>query len=106
MFTKPYRVIGKRARSWHCSPPVDVGATDMRALVGQNFVRLRKRFGLSQKQCAERSRFSQQYLSDLEHGRRNPTIVTVYALAQLLGVSHIELLRPPRPKRGGFGPSR
>ena len=79
------------------------GRMDVRALVGQNFVRLRKRLGLSQKQCAERSGFSQQYLSDLEHGRRNPTIVTVYELAQSLSVSPVELLRPPRPMRGSLG---
>ena len=76
---------------------------DMRALVGQNFVRLRKRLGLSQRQIAERSEFSQPYLSDLEHGRRNPTIVTVHKLAQSLGVSHVDLLRPPRQERGSLG---
>jgi transcriptional regulator with XRE-family HTH domain len=76
---------------------------DVRALVGQNFVRLRKRLRLSQRQCAERSGFSQQYLNDLEHGRRNPTIVTVYELARSLGVSPVELLRSPRPKPGSLG---
>ncbi|KAB7741363.1 helix-turn-helix domain-containing protein [Parvibaculum sedimenti] len=38
----------------------------------------------------------QQYISGLEKGRRNPTIVTVYELATALGVSHLDLLQMPR----------
>lgn len=37
-----------------------------------------------------------QYISGLEKGRRNPTIVTVYELAMALGVTHIDLLRPDK----------
>jgi transcriptional regulator with XRE-family HTH domain len=36
---------------------------------------------------------SAQYLSDLEQGRRNPTIVSLYEVATALGVSHMELVR-------------
>jgi transcriptional regulator with XRE-family HTH domain len=71
---------------------------DMRALVGQNFARLRKRQGLTQEALAEKSGFSQQYLRDLERGKRNPTIVSLYELAQALGVAYLDLLRPPRRK--------
>lgn len=67
---------------------------DMRALVGRNFARLRREKNLTQEQVEERSGFSQQYLSDLERGRRNPTIVTLYELAQALGVSHVDLVLP------------
>jgi transcriptional regulator with XRE-family HTH domain len=67
---------------------------DMRKLVGRNFERLRRAKGLTQEQVAERSGFSQQYLSGLERGRRNPTVVTLYELAQALGVSHTELVQP------------
>lgn len=66
---------------------------DMRKLVGRNAARLRKEAGLTQEQLAERSGFSQQYLSKLESGRRNPTVVTLYELATALGVSHVELVR-------------
>src|ERR1700732_1948154 len=38
--------------------------------------------------------FSQQYISGLEQGRRNPTVVSLYELATALGVSHMELVRP------------
>jgi transcriptional regulator with XRE-family HTH domain len=67
---------------------------DMRKLVGSNFARLRREKGLTQEEVEARSGFSQQYLSSLERGRRNPTVITLYELAQALDVSHIELVRP------------
>lgn len=67
---------------------------DMRKLVGRNFARLRRAKGLTQEQVEERSGFSQQYLSSLERGRRNPTVITLYELARALDVSHVELLEP------------
>jgi transcriptional regulator with XRE-family HTH domain len=67
---------------------------DMRRLVGRNVGRIRREKGLTQEQFAEISGFSQQYISGLEQGRRNPTVVTLYELATALGVSHLELLRP------------
>ncbi len=66
---------------------------DMRKLVGRNVKRIRMKRGLTQEQFAELSGFSQQYLSDLERGLRNPTVVTLYEIATALGVSPIELLR-------------
>ena len=72
---------------------------DMRRLVGQNVRKIRQKRGLTQEKFAEISGFSQQYLSSLENGRRNPTVVTVYELATALGVSHMDLVRPlRRPK--------
>lgn len=67
---------------------------DMRRLVGRNVLRIRQDKGLTQEQLAERSGHSQQYLSGLEQGRRNPTVVSVYEIAQALGVSHLDLLTP------------
>ena len=67
---------------------------DMRKLVGRNFARLRQEKSLKQEEVAARSGFSQQYISGLERGRRNPTVITLYELAQALGVSHEELVRP------------
>ncbi|WP_379554190.1 helix-turn-helix domain-containing protein [Qipengyuania sp. DGS5-3] len=67
---------------------------DMRKLVGDNCARIRKQRGLTQEQLAEKSGFSQQYVSDLERGKRNPTIVTIYEIAQALDVSHLDLVTP------------
>lgn len=71
---------------------------DMRKLVGSNFARLRREKGLTQEQVEERSGFSQQYLSSLERGRRNPTVITLYELAQALGVSHMDLVASDETK--------
>ena len=66
---------------------------DMRRLVGRNFARIRREKGLTQEQMEERSGFSQQYISGLEQGRRNPTVVTLYELAEALGVTPLDLLQ-------------
>ncbi|WP_273503351.1 helix-turn-helix domain-containing protein [Paracoccus sphaerophysae] len=57
----------------------------MRRLVGNNLVRLRRERGVTQEQVEVLSGFSKQYLSGLERGARNPTVVTLYELAQALG---------------------
>ena len=67
---------------------------DMRKLVGRNFARIRREKRLTQEEVEARSGFSQQYLSGLERGKRNPTVVTLYELAQALGVSHVDLVKP------------
>lgn len=71
---------------------------DMRKLVGRNFARLRREKNLTQEEIEARSGFSQQYLSGLERGLRNPTVITLYELSQALGVSHVELVRPESKK--------
>jgi transcriptional regulator with XRE-family HTH domain len=66
---------------------------DMRRLVGRNFARLRRVKGLTQEDVETRSEFSQQYLNSLERGRRNPTVITLYELAQVLEVTPAELIQ-------------
>jgi transcriptional regulator with XRE-family HTH domain len=67
---------------------------DMRRLVGRNVLRIRRSKRITQERLAEISGFSQQYISGLEKGQRNPTVVTIYELSQALGVNYIELLKP------------
>lgn len=67
---------------------------DMRRLVGRNVRERRLAAGLTQEQLAERSGFSQQYISGLERGSRNPTVVSLFMLAQALGVTPINLIEP------------
>jgi transcriptional regulator with XRE-family HTH domain len=67
---------------------------DMRRLVGRNVMRIRKNKRITQEGLAEISGFSQQYISGLEKGQRNPTVVTVYELSVALGVNYIDLLKP------------
>lgn len=67
---------------------------DMRRLVGENVRRLRRAKGLTQEQLAVRAGFTQQYLSELENGKQNPTAVTLYELAQQLDSTPAELVTP------------
>lgn len=67
---------------------------DMRKLVGTNLERIRRQKRLTQEELAELSGFSQQYLSKLESGRSNPTVVTIYEIATSMGVSYLDLLQP------------
>jgi transcriptional regulator with XRE-family HTH domain len=66
---------------------------DMRRVVGSNVRRLRLAKELTQERFAEISGLSQQYISDLERGRRNPTVVTLYEISVALGVTPVDLLR-------------
>lgn len=70
---------------------------DMRRLVGLNFARLRKDKGFTQERFAETSGFTQQYVSDLERGRRNPTVVTLFHLASALEVTPADLVADHDP---------
>ena len=67
---------------------------DVKRLVGSNLARLRLDRGLSQEAFSAHSGFTQGYISDLERGRRNATIVTLYHLAVALDVHPSELLAP------------
>jgi transcriptional regulator with XRE-family HTH domain len=69
---------------------------DMRKLVGENVRALRIAKGWTQEQLQDESGLSQQYISGLEKGRRNPTVLTLFELGQALGVAPADLLQPRR----------
>ena len=63
---------------------------DVRHIVGSNVRRLRKAAGISQAELANRMGVDRAYISGLELGERNPTVVTVWHLAQALRVKMVE----------------
>lgn len=65
---------------------------DIRTRLGQNVRRLREANGWSQEDYADRAGIHRTYVSDIERGRRNPTITVVEKLARPLGVSTGSLL--------------
>ena len=67
---------------------------DMRKVVGGNFSRLRKMRGLTQEAVAERSGFSQSYIGWLERGKRNPTAISIWLLAQAVDAMPADLVQP------------
>lgn len=68
---------------------------DIRAVVGLNVLRIRRERTLSQEELSFRSGLTRAYLSGLEAGRRNPTIVSLGKIADALGVDVESLLRMP-----------
>ena len=60
---------------------------DVRRMVGENVRRLRLASGVSQAKLAERMGVDRAYISGLEKGERNPTVVTVWHLSKALGVA-------------------
>src|SRR5580658_9146723 len=71
-------------------------------MVGRNVRRLRVAAGLSQAQLAEKMGVDRAYVSGLELGQRNPTIVTLWHIAQALGVKlrpFFDEEKPGRPRR-------
>lgn len=68
---------------------------DARAVVGLNVLRLRRERELSQEELSFRSGATRAYLSGLEAGRRNPTLLSLARLAAALEVGIEELVREP-----------
>ncbi|WP_340313657.1 helix-turn-helix domain-containing protein [Rhizorhabdus argentea] len=65
---------------------------DIRTRLGKNVRRLREEKGWSQEAYADEAGIHRTYVSDIERGARNPTIVVVEKLAKPLGVSAGALL--------------
>jgi transcriptional regulator with XRE-family HTH domain len=89
------------------STPVDLPAS----LAGARIRALRSAAGLSAQALARRSGVARGTLAQLEGGEANPTVDTLYALANALGAPLAELLAPPADEpgvqvvRAGSGPS-
>jgi transcriptional regulator with XRE-family HTH domain len=80
-----------------CAPCPIVGMPeDVRRLVGGNVRRLRLAAGLSQAALSERMGVDRAYVSGLERGERNPTIVTLWHTAEALRVKVRALFEKPR----------
>ncbi|GGE97851.1 helix-turn-helix domain-containing protein [Sphingomonas prati] len=65
---------------------------DVRTRLGRNVRRLREEKGWSQEAFAHEADIHRTYVSDIERGARNPTILIVQKLAVPLGVTAGELL--------------
>ncbi|MCJ2098900.1 helix-turn-helix transcriptional regulator [Methylobacterium sp. E-046] len=66
---------------------------DVRVRVGLNVLDLRRGRNLTQEEVAHRAEIHQTYLSDVERGKRNPSILVLNRIAAALSVDVEELLR-------------
>jgi transcriptional regulator with XRE-family HTH domain len=65
---------------------------DIRQRLGRNVRRLREEKGWSQEDYADRAGIHRTYVSDIERGKRNPTVTVVEKLAKPLNASAGDLL--------------
>ena len=65
---------------------------DICTRLGKNVRRLREEKGWSQEDYADRADIHRTYVSDIERGRRNPTVTVVEKLAKPLGIAPGRLL--------------
>jgi transcriptional regulator with XRE-family HTH domain len=61
--------------------------------LGDRVKELRRSHDMSQEELAEAANLVQHYVSQVEHGERNVSIITVRALARGLGVTMTELMQ-------------
>lgn len=69
---------------------------DVRVRVGLNVQRLRRDKGFSQEELAARAEMHQTYLSGVERGVRNASILVLARIAKALGVDVEELVKRRR----------
>ena len=62
--------------------------------VSRNIQRIRRKKDLSQEEVAHRADIHQTYLSGVETGKRNPSILVVERIAKALGVDVSEIFKP------------
>jgi len=61
--------------------------------LGQNMKRVRAKKKLSQGALARLLEVDKGYISNIENGKKNPTLATIQRLAEALGVSADELIK-------------
>ncbi len=71
---------------------------DIRKQVGINLRRLRREKGWSQEDLAFESGLHRTYVSGIERGVRNPTLLILEKLAETLGVAPAELVAQSRKR--------
>jgi transcriptional regulator with XRE-family HTH domain len=71
---------------------------DIRRVFGANVRRYRLAAGFSQEAVAERMGVDRAYVSGIERGRQNATLLTLWQMLQALGVRPADLLEENVPK--------
>lgn len=66
---------------------------DIRQQVGRNLKRIRKEKGWSQEELAFESGLHRTYISGIERGARNPTVLILAKIAETLNVAISELVK-------------
>lgn len=65
---------------------------------GRSIRSYRKQRGMSQEDLAEASKLSRNYISDIERGVRNPSMMALVGLSRALGVPLRDMLADVEPR--------
>src|SRR3981081_3376242 len=79
---------------------------DLKKMFGAEVKRRRTHLGISQEELAERASLHRTYISDVEAGKRNPSLASIQRLAHALGTPISAVFcatedGPPRPSFTG-----
>ncbi len=66
---------------------------DLNEAFGKIIKQLREEREMSQQELADYAELDRSYISDMERGRYNPTLLTVYKLAEILKVKPNEIVQ-------------
>ena len=66
---------------------MDKDAKKIASLIGKNISKYRRRKSLTSETLAYENGFSKGYLSDLENGKKIPSVMMLHTLSVALGVS-------------------
>ena len=61
--------------------------------LGENLRQIRKEKGMTQLELGKKLKLDVGYISYLENGKKNPTVMTIEKIAKALGVSVSELTK-------------
>jgi transcriptional regulator with XRE-family HTH domain len=65
---------------------------DINKAFGQVIKLMREEQGLSQQELADYAELDRSYISDMERGRYNPTLRSIYKLAEILKIKPNKLI--------------
>ncbi len=70
-----------------------IALMDIRQRLGKNVAGFRRERALTQEEVAHRAAVNQTYLSDIERGKRNPSLLVLDRIARALALDPVDLLR-------------
>lgn len=98
---RPRAAARRGQTSGECTPPERKGASELTASIGRVARRIREELGLTLASVAQQAQISPGMLSRLETGRVSPSLETILALAEALGVRPALLLQEVGDNQGG-----
>lgn len=66
---------------------------DIKAAFGKVIAARREKLGLTQEQLADRCGTARNYIGELERGEKQPTLTSLFAIAEALESTPVELMK-------------